>query len=145
MTEIRSCQGRQGSRAPHAPRARRRRRARTGVVVRGRNRLGDSLAVELRLRALRARAGGRLDAGDASSSRFAAATAATRVADGRVLHLSFHGATVAAGLAVEFPVEGLGIEPTARNAPVLAARVTWNYTAALSAPSSSARPPCLCG
>jgi len=67
------------------------------------------------------------------------------VADGRVLHLSFHGATVAAGLAVEFLVEGLGIEPTARNAQVLAARVTWNYTAALNAPSSSARPPCLCG
>jgi hypothetical protein len=33
---------------------------------------------------------------------------------------------VAAGLAVGFLCEGLGIEWTARNAPVLAASVTWN-------------------
>jgi hypothetical protein len=52
---------------------------------------------------------------------------------------------VAAGLAVEFLCTGPGIERTARNAQVLAARVTWNYTTALNAPSSSAWPPCLCG
>jgi hypothetical protein len=68
-----------------------------------------------------------------------------RVADGRVLLDSFYAAMVAAGLAVEFLFEGLGIERTARNGKVLTASVTWNSTTALKAPSSSAWPPCSCG
>jgi uncharacterized protein len=44
------------------------------------------------------------------------------------LLLSFYGTMVAAGLAVEFLFEGIGIERTARNAKVMEASVTWNYT-----------------
>jgi uncharacterized membrane protein YraQ (UPF0718 family) len=44
------------------------------------------------------------------------------------LLLSFYATMVAAGLAVEFLFEGIGIERTARNAKVMEASVTWNYT-----------------
>jgi uncharacterized protein len=44
------------------------------------------------------------------------------------LLVSFYGTMVAAGLAVEFLFEGIGIERTARNAKVMEASVTWNYT-----------------
>jgi uncharacterized protein len=45
---------------------------------------------------------------------------------------SFYATMVAAGLAVEFLFDGLGIEPTARNAKVIEATVTWNYTTYLN-------------
>jgi len=44
------------------------------------------------------------------------------------LFASFYASMVAAGLAVEFLFEGIGIERTARNAKVIEASVTWNYT-----------------
>jgi uncharacterized membrane protein YraQ (UPF0718 family) len=48
------------------------------------------------------------------------------------LLVSFYGTMVAAGLAVEFLFEGLGIERKARNAKVIEASVTWNYTTYLN-------------
>jgi uncharacterized protein len=48
------------------------------------------------------------------------------------LLVSFYGTMVAAGLAVEFLFEGIGIEPTARNAKVIEASVTWNYNTYLN-------------
>ncbi len=44
------------------------------------------------------------------------------------LFACFYATMVAAGLAVEFLFEGIGIERTARNAKVIEASVTWNYT-----------------
>jgi uncharacterized membrane protein YraQ (UPF0718 family) len=48
------------------------------------------------------------------------------------LFASFYATMVAAGLAVEFLFEGLGIERTARNAKVIDASVTWNYSTYLN-------------
>ncbi len=45
---------------------------------------------------------------------------------------SFYVTMVAAGLIVEFLFEGLGIERKARNAKVIEASVTWNYTTYLN-------------
>src|SRR2546421_451905 len=45
---------------------------------------------------------------------------------------SFYATMVAAGLAVEFLFEGLGIERDARNAKVEMASVAWNYTTFLN-------------
>jgi ABC-type nickel/cobalt efflux system permease component RcnA len=45
---------------------------------------------------------------------------------------TFYAAMVAAGLAVEFLFEALGIEPHARNAKVEMASVSWNYTTYLN-------------
>jgi uncharacterized protein len=44
------------------------------------------------------------------------------------LFASFYASMVVAGLAVEFLFDGIGIERTARNAKVVEASVTWNYT-----------------
>ena len=41
---------------------------------------------------------------------------------------TFYVAMAAAGLVVEFLFQGLGIERTARNAKVMTASVSWNYT-----------------
>jgi uncharacterized protein len=48
------------------------------------------------------------------------------------LFASFYVTMVAAGLAVEFLFEGIGIERTARNAKVIEASVTWNYSTYLN-------------
>jgi uncharacterized membrane protein YraQ (UPF0718 family) len=48
------------------------------------------------------------------------------------LFASFYVTMVAAGLAVEFLFEGIGIERTARNAKVIEASVTWNYNTYLN-------------
>jgi uncharacterized membrane protein YraQ (UPF0718 family) len=45
---------------------------------------------------------------------------------------SFYATMVAASLAVEFLFDGIGIERTARNAKVIEASVTWNYTTYLN-------------
>jgi len=45
---------------------------------------------------------------------------------------TFYAAMVAAGLAVEFLFQGLGIDPPARNAKVVMASVSWNYTTYLN-------------
>src|SRR5579864_7226123 len=45
---------------------------------------------------------------------------------------TFYAAMAAAGLVVEFLFHGLGIEPTTRNAKVMTASVTWNYTTYLN-------------
>ena len=45
---------------------------------------------------------------------------------------TFYVAMVTAGLVVEFAFRGLGIEPTARNAKVVMADLSWNYTAYLN-------------
>jgi len=45
---------------------------------------------------------------------------------------TFYAAMVAAGLIVEFVFRGIGLEPTARNAKVIEASVTWNYTTFLN-------------
>ncbi len=45
---------------------------------------------------------------------------------------SFYATMVAAGLAVEFLFQGLGIERHARNAKVVMASVSWNYTTYLN-------------
>ena len=45
---------------------------------------------------------------------------------------AFYVTMVAAGLVVEFLFEGLGIERTARNAKVVEASVTWNYSTYLN-------------
>jgi hypothetical protein len=51
---------------------------------------------------------------------------------------------VVARLAAEFRFEGLGIARTPRNAKVLAASVTGNYTTTVNAVSLCS-PPCSCG
>jgi len=48
------------------------------------------------------------------------------------IFVTFYAAMAAAGLAVEYLFEGLGIERTARNAKVMTASVTWNYTTYLN-------------
>jgi uncharacterized protein len=45
---------------------------------------------------------------------------------------AFYATMVAAGLIVEFLFQGLGIERKARNAKVIEASVTWNYTTYLN-------------
>ncbi len=46
--------------------------------------------------------------------------------------VTFYAAMVGAGLVVEFLFEGLGLEPTARNAKVVTAHVSWNYSTYLN-------------
>jgi uncharacterized protein len=48
------------------------------------------------------------------------------------IFVTFYASMVAAGLAVEFLFQGVGIERTARNAKVETASVSWNYTTALN-------------
>ncbi len=48
------------------------------------------------------------------------------------LLVSFYGTMVAAGLTVEFLFQALGIERHARNAKVVTASVSWNYTTFLN-------------
>lgn len=48
------------------------------------------------------------------------------------LLVSFYATMVAAGLVVEFVFEAIGIERSARNAKVIEATVTWNYTTYLN-------------
>jgi uncharacterized membrane protein YraQ (UPF0718 family) len=48
------------------------------------------------------------------------------------LLVTFYATMVAAGLIVEFVFQGLGIERTARNANVIEASVTWDYTTVLN-------------
>jgi uncharacterized protein len=45
---------------------------------------------------------------------------------------TFYATMVVAGLVVEFVFQGLGLEPTARNAKVVTAHVAWNYTTYLN-------------
>ena len=45
---------------------------------------------------------------------------------------TFYATMVAAGLVVEFVFEGLGLQPTARNAKVVTAHVSWNYSTSLN-------------
>ena len=45
---------------------------------------------------------------------------------------TFYATMVAAGLIVEFLFQGLGLVPTERNAKVVEASVTWNYTTVLN-------------
>ena len=45
---------------------------------------------------------------------------------------SFYATMATAGLVVEFLFQGLGLEPTARNAKVIMAHVSWNYTTYLN-------------
>jgi uncharacterized membrane protein YraQ (UPF0718 family) len=45
---------------------------------------------------------------------------------------TFYATMVAAGLVVQFVFEGLGLERTARNAKVIQAAVSWNYTTYLN-------------
>jgi uncharacterized membrane protein YraQ (UPF0718 family) len=47
---------------------------------------------------------------------------------------TFYVTMVLAGLAIEFLFQGLGIEPQERNAKVVEASVTWNYTTFLNIP-----------
>ena len=46
--------------------------------------------------------------------------------------LTFYGTMVLAGLAIEFLFQGVGIERHSRNAKVVMASVTWNYTTFLN-------------
>jgi uncharacterized membrane protein YraQ (UPF0718 family) len=48
------------------------------------------------------------------------------------LFASFYATMVAAGLAIEFLFQGLGLTPTSRHAKVMEASVTWNYTTYLN-------------
>jgi len=48
------------------------------------------------------------------------------------LLVTFYGTMAAAGLIVEFLFQGLGIVPTERNAKVVQASITWNYTTVLN-------------
>ena len=48
------------------------------------------------------------------------------------IFVTFYATMVAAGLAVEFLFQGLGIVPTERNAKVELAHVAWNYTTYLN-------------
>ena len=45
---------------------------------------------------------------------------------------TFYATMVIAGLIVEFLFRGLGIERTARNAKVIEAGISWNYTTVLN-------------
>src|SRR5438128_4879404 len=45
---------------------------------------------------------------------------------------TFYATMVAAGLVVEFVFQGLGLEPTVRNAKVVTAHVSWNYSTYLN-------------
>ena len=45
---------------------------------------------------------------------------------------TFYATMAAAGLAVEFLFQGLGLQPTARNAKVVMAHVSWNYSTYLN-------------
>jgi uncharacterized protein len=45
---------------------------------------------------------------------------------------TFYATMATAGLVVEFLFQGLGLEPTARNAKVIMAHVSWNYTTYLN-------------
>jgi uncharacterized protein len=45
---------------------------------------------------------------------------------------TFYATMATAGLIVEFVFEGVGLEPTARNAKVIMANVSWNYTTYLN-------------
>jgi hypothetical protein len=46
--------------------------------------------------------------------------------------VTFYAAMVSAGLIVEFLFQALGLTPTERNAKVVTARVTWNYSTYLN-------------
>jgi uncharacterized membrane protein YraQ (UPF0718 family) len=46
--------------------------------------------------------------------------------------VTFYAAMVGAGLVVEFLFDGLGLQPTARNAKVVTAQVSWNYSTYLN-------------
>jgi uncharacterized membrane protein YraQ (UPF0718 family) len=46
--------------------------------------------------------------------------------------VTFYAAMVSAGLIVEFLFQGLGLTPTERDAKVVTARVTWNYSTYLN-------------
>jgi len=48
------------------------------------------------------------------------------------LLVTFYGAMVAAAQIVEFLFQGLGLVPTERDAKVVQASVTWNYTTVLN-------------
>jgi uncharacterized membrane protein YraQ (UPF0718 family) len=48
------------------------------------------------------------------------------------IFVSFYATMATAGLVVEFLFQGLGLEPTARNAKVIMAHVSWNYTTYLN-------------
>jgi hypothetical protein len=48
------------------------------------------------------------------------------------IFVTFYAAMAAAGLVVQFLFQGIGIERTARNAKVMTASVTWNYTTYLN-------------
>jgi uncharacterized membrane protein YraQ (UPF0718 family) len=48
------------------------------------------------------------------------------------IFVTFYATMVAAGLIVEFLFHGLGLERTARNAKVVMAHVSWNYTTYLN-------------
>jgi uncharacterized membrane protein YraQ (UPF0718 family) len=50
------------------------------------------------------------------------------------LLVTFYATMVLAGLAIEFLFEGIGIERHARDAKVMMASVTWNYTTFLNIP-----------
>src|SRR5213080_4933116 len=45
---------------------------------------------------------------------------------------TFYATMVAAGLVVEFLFQGLGVQPTVRNAKVVTAHVSWNYSTYLN-------------
>jgi hypothetical protein len=45
---------------------------------------------------------------------------------------TFYATMVAAGLVVEFVFQGLGLQPTVRNAKVVTADVSWNYSTFLN-------------
>ena len=46
--------------------------------------------------------------------------------------VTFYATMVAAGLVTEFLFEGLGLQPTVRNAKVVTAHVSWNYSTYLN-------------
>jgi uncharacterized membrane protein YraQ (UPF0718 family) len=46
--------------------------------------------------------------------------------------VTFYATMAAAGLVVEFVFQGLDLQPTARNAKVVTAHVTWNYSTFLN-------------
>ena len=48
------------------------------------------------------------------------------------IFVTFYAAMAAAGLVVQFVFQGAGIDPTTRNAKVMTASVTWNYTTYLN-------------
>jgi uncharacterized membrane protein YraQ (UPF0718 family) len=50
----------------------------------------------------------------------------------RFILVTFYAAMAAAGLVVQFVFKALGLEPTTRNAKVITAQVSWNYTTYLN-------------